>query len=92
MPSLNLDDHEMTPTPGRSLDERVIAAAGTEAMLDAIDMLPLAHREVLILFFARNLSYQEIAEALAISPEAVQSRLHAARAALTLILIERQTL
>ncbi len=57
------------------LDERIAAARET------IDALPALQREILDLRFNQQLSYAEIAEALAIPVGTVRSRLHHAIAA-----------
>jgi len=49
------------------------------AMLDALARLPLVENEVLTLFYLRELSLDEVAQALGIPPGTVKSRLHRAR-------------
>jgi RNA polymerase sigma-70 factor (ECF subfamily) len=57
----------------------LIATANTELLQDAIAELPVIFREVLLLSEVEEMSYQEIAEALAIPKGTVMSRLSRAR-------------
>jgi RNA polymerase sigma-70 factor, ECF subfamily len=68
-PTVPLDDH-LHAIPAPMHDDRIDAARET------IAALPALQREVLELRFIQNLSYQEIAEALAIPLGTVRSRLH----------------
>lgn len=60
--------------------------AGSELFVQALQKLDSAKREVLILRFNKDLSYEEIAKALDISPGTVMSRLHRAKKELEKIL------
>src|SRR5262249_55663676 len=62
------------------------AAETAGAVRDALDHLPLPHREALTLFFLQDLSIGEVAELLDIPPGTVKSRLHHAKRALRVIL------
>ncbi len=48
-------------------------------MLRALQQLSAAHREMLVLFYLQDMSYQEMANALEIAPGTVMSRLARAR-------------
>lgn len=50
-----------------------------DALQAAIDELPEAHREVLMMKYAAGLRYRDIAEALGIAPDTVKARLTEAR-------------
>ncbi|MBK9030903.1 MAG: sigma-70 family RNA polymerase sigma factor [Myxococcales bacterium] len=65
------------PGPAQALSDRRLAAA----LEDAIAALEPSHREVLVLRDVEGLAAAEVAEVLAISVDAVKSRLHRARAA-----------
>lgn len=60
-------------------DHRLDAAALRPALVAALADLPRAQREVLLLHAWAELSHEEIAVALSISPGTVRSRLHRAR-------------
>jgi RNA polymerase sigma-70 factor (sigma-E family) len=68
--------------PGRSAGESAEAAAlrrGEDAaLLDAVHRLPLRQREVLVLRYYADLSEQQIADALDISPGSVKAHAHRA--------------
>jgi RNA polymerase sigma-70 factor, ECF subfamily len=60
----------------------VAAFDNAEQVHHALDQLPLVQREVLTLFFLRDLSLEEIATLLAVPLGTVKSRLHYAKTAL----------
>lgn len=60
----------------------VIAAADERALREAVDALPTAFREVVVLRDVNGLSYREIAEMLGVPQGTVMSRLARGRAAL----------
>jgi RNA polymerase sigma factor (sigma-70 family) len=62
------------------IEERVDAEAALPRLIDALLELPRGDRDALLLFAWAELSYPEIAEALAIPVGTVRSRLHRARA------------
>ena len=68
-----LEEQSVNP----SFDEPVFVDA--ELVHRALGQLPPAHREVLVLRFLRDLSLEEIAEALSVSVGTVKSRLHYAK-------------
>jgi len=74
-----------SPTP----ESLLIASANREAVQQALEELPLQFREILLLCEVEEMSYQEIAETLAIAPGTVMSRLFRARKALRSILQEK---
>jgi RNA polymerase sigma-70 factor (ECF subfamily) len=73
------------PTPERLLIEQ----ANREMVQQALEDLPLHHREILLLCEVEEMSYQEIAETLAIPAGTVMSRLFRARKALRQILMKK---
>jgi RNA polymerase sigma-70 factor (ECF subfamily) len=69
------------PLPfGGDVEERLDAAALAPALAAALGALSPVSREVLLLHAWGELSHEEIAEALRVSPAAVRTRLHRARA------------
>jgi len=78
-----------TPAPGPD-GEASLARAQTRARVAALlARLPERQRMAIILRFYQELSYAEIAQALSVSPKAVERLLHRARASLR-ELMERQ--
>jgi RNA polymerase sigma factor (sigma-70 family) len=63
-------------------EEHVIAAAVREDVATAVARLPMERREILLLAFAHDLSYQEIADVLGIPLGTVKSRLNHAKRSL----------
>jgi RNA polymerase sigma factor (sigma-70 family) len=61
------------------LAERIAARAAGRSLAGVLRDLDEGQREVLLLYALADLSYEEIAEALGISPGTVRSRLHRAR-------------
>ena len=68
------------PRPGP--EERVLAGAAEDEMVDAIHALPEMYREVLMLIFVQELSYQEAADVVGVPVGMIKSRLSKARAML----------
>ena len=66
----------------RRADEKVLDEELGRAIRQGTDALPEGYREVFLLKDVEGLSYEEIAEMMAISVPAVKSRLHRARLAL----------
>ena len=66
-------------------------ALEAEALHKALEILPLHHREILVLHYLRDLSTQEVAAVLNCLPGTVKSRLYHARIALRNI-VERKRL
>lgn len=78
-----VDRHTPTPVPDApGADDAILAAARRTAVLDALLELPTRQREVIALRYYLDLSEQQIADALGISPGAVKS--HASRGAAAL--------
>jgi RNA polymerase sigma-70 factor (ECF subfamily) len=71
---------------GQEADGHVIRAEMRGCILEVVDRLAPAHREVILLGELRDLSDREIAEALGITLEAAKMRLHRARAELRKLL------
>lgn len=74
------------PAPGPDDEFTAEDAAAVHA---ALDELPPAHREVLVLRFLDDLSYDDIARVVGVPVGTVRSRLHLAKKALRLILERR---
>lgn len=72
--------------PPASPEELLGRAEASEQLERAVDRLPEAYRTVLVLRDFEELSTQEVAEVLDITPNAVKIRLHRARAALKTLL------
>ena len=66
----------------RRADEKILDEELGRAIRQGTDSLPEGYREVFLLKDVEGLSYEEIAEMMAISVPAVKSRLHRARLAL----------
>lgn len=60
-------------------DSEAIAREGSQLILTAIGALPYEQRAALVLRLFEELTYEEIARILAVSPDAVRGRLHRAR-------------
>jgi len=81
------EDHEMLPTAESPTPETLfIDQATREIVQQALEELPVYFREILLLCEVEEMSYQEIAETLAIPPGTVMSRLSRARKALRKLL------
>lgn len=68
----------MTETP----ESVLLAHVGRQAIENALEKLPVRFREIILLCDVEELSYQEIAETLAIPIGTVMSRLSRARKAM----------
>ena len=71
------------PSPEAAL----VAQANREAVRDALSELAVPHREILLLCEVEEMSYDEIAQVLAIPIGTVMSRLYRARKALRAVLV-----
>ena len=63
-------------------EDLFLAQTAREELAAAVDGLAAIHREMLILTFVQELSYQDLAEVLDIPLGTVKSRLHQAKRAL----------
>ncbi|MEJ7704971.1 MAG: sigma-70 family RNA polymerase sigma factor [Geodermatophilaceae bacterium] len=64
-------------------DTEAIAREGSQRVLSAIVELPFEQRTAFVLRLFEDLTYEEVAQVLSISPDAVRGRLHRARNQLT---------
>jgi RNA polymerase sigma-70 factor (ECF subfamily) len=80
------EGHQEEPSPAASPLQGVLDGEASRVLQDAMATLPPEQRAVFVLRAFEDLSYQEIAEALAISPGTVMSRLSRAREKLRLAL------
>ena len=78
LPIAEDDEPAVTDTP----ESELLARAGRESVQRALERLPVAHREVILLCDVEEMSYREIAEALNIPAGTVMSRLARARKAM----------
>jgi RNA polymerase sigma-70 factor, ECF subfamily len=76
------DDAEILPIVDETPESILLQRLDGELVRDALDRLPLAHREVILLCDVEEMSYHEISLALAIPIGTVMSRLSRARRAL----------
>jgi RNA polymerase sigma-70 factor (ECF subfamily) len=74
------------PAPGPEPEDLLLVHAAQEEVAAAIDRLAPIHREILILTFVHELSYQDLAEVLGIPLGTVKSRLHQAKRAVRMML------
>ena len=80
---LDLDsENEQLPATGETPESILLGEFDRQMVWEALDRLPVAHREVILLCDAEEMSYQEISQALAIPMGTVMSRLSRARRAL----------
>jgi RNA polymerase sigma-70 factor (ECF subfamily) len=84
------EDQESAPaTDAANPESLLIEQASREMVQQALEELPVRHREILLLCEVEEMSYQEIAETLAIPAGTVMSRLFRARKALRQILMKK---
>jgi|SRR5208283_3894469 len=86
---LDEEDSESLPVESANPESLLIEQADREMVQQALENLPLQFREILLLCEVEEMSYQEIAETLAIPIGTVMSRLFRARKALRGSLRER---
>jgi RNA polymerase sigma-70 factor (ECF subfamily) len=77
------------PKENDTPESLLIETANREMVQQALEALPVQFREILLLCEVEEMSYQEIAETLAVPMGTVMSRLHRARQALRSGLRER---
>jgi len=75
-------EEDLLPAENTTPESILIAQVDREAVQDALADLPVPFREILLLCEVEEMSYQEIAETLAIPIGTVMSRLYRARKAL----------
>ena len=89
-PAVSLDDEDQTqladPATSETPESILLARADRDAIHRALQQLPVAYREVILLCDVEEMSYREIAEALMIPIGTVMSRLARARKAMRQLL------
>lgn len=71
---------EQTPRPANdNTEQSVVDKLASDSVWQTVLTLPVKYREVVVLYYFRDLSTREIGETLNISEEAVRTRLHRAR-------------
>jgi RNA polymerase sigma-70 factor (ECF subfamily) len=83
------EDDERLVADGPSPESLLIAQVSRETVQRALEQLPVHFREILLLCEVEEMSYQEIAETLAIPIGTVMSRLSRARKALRKIIEQK---
>lgn len=86
IPLTNISALEHLPATDQEPEERVLANVAHDELIEVFQRLAPAHREVLLLIFVQELSYQETADILGIPVGTVKSRLNNARRALRALL------
>lgn len=86
IPLADLTELESLPAPDLEPEASALAGVAREELAQAFRQLAPVHREVLLLTFVQELSYQETATALAIPVGTVKSRVSNARRALRALL------
>lgn len=85
-------DEEQTVVVSRETPESVLLEQADQARVQAaLEQVPVIFREVLLLCDVEEMSYQEIADTLAVPIGTVMSRLYRARKALRAVLEEKRT-
>jgi RNA polymerase sigma-70 factor (ECF subfamily) len=75
-------EEELLPTTKETPESILLQRSDWQLVQQALEQLPVAYREVLLLCEVEEMSYQEISDALAIPIGTVMSRLSRARGAL----------
>jgi RNA polymerase sigma-70 factor (ECF subfamily) len=84
------EDHDSVPSADSATPESLLIDKADRAIVQrALEELPVHFREILLLCEVEEMSYQEIAEALAIPSGTVMSRLFRARKALRSLLMAK---
>lgn len=79
---LDLDDDASMPVASGTPETILLARSQQQLLQTAMEELPLPFREIILLSEVEEMSYQEMAEALAVPVGTVMSRLSRARSAL----------
>jgi RNA polymerase sigma-70 factor, ECF subfamily len=87
--TLEDEDVDAMPSPAPTPEDLLIAQVNRDWVRDALTDLPVPYREILMLCEVEEMSYDEIAQVLAIPVGTVMSRLHRARKALRRLLVEK---
>jgi len=87
--TLEEEDYDAIASAAPTPEEILIEQVNREVVREALAALPVPFREILLLCEVEEMSYEEIAQVLAIPTGTVMSRLHRARKALRAQLIER---
>ncbi len=87
LPQFDADGHRLAPEPELTVSTEVFESAQTQAAVRrSIDRLPDDYRNVLLIRDIEGYDTQETADLLGLTPGAVKTRLHRARAALKTLL------
>ena len=90
VPHESENDQEQTVAVSRETPESILLEqAGQQEVQAALEQIPVIFREVLLLCVVEEMSYQEIADTLAVPIGTVMSRLYRARKALRAALEEK---
>lgn len=90
LPQVNLSELEGMPAPEMEPEEFALASVARDELTQAFRLLAPIYREVLLLIFVQELSYQETAVILEVPVGTVKSRLSKARRALRALLEARE--
>jgi len=90
--TISLDDEDgpqsVSPATTETPESLLLARADHDAIQAALEQLPVAYREIILLCDVEEMSYREIAEGLSIPMGTVMSRLARARKAMRQLLAE----
>jgi RNA polymerase sigma-70 factor (ECF subfamily) len=91
--SLDLEDAEMDRATAHTVTPEflLLQLENQESLMDALATIPVASREIILLFEIEEMSYREIAEVLGVPPGTVMSRLSRARNLLRQTLIQKMS-
>jgi len=87
--TLEENDVEAVASSAATPEDVLIERANREVVQEALTALPVPFREILLLCEVEEMSYEEMAQVLAIPTGTVMSRLHRARRALRAQLVEK---
>lgn len=89
-PSVSIDEHEWVFESRDNVEVEVLTAYAAEEIRDAIGKLPEHHRNVVVLRYLQDFSYNEIADSLDLPLNTVKSYLYRARHQLQILLHDYQ--